>query len=486
MSQDLRDYLAGLERSGGLVAIRDKIDPRYELAAVLDLLEAGPAVRFDRVAGSSMPVIGNVVNSRARIATALGVPTQGIGSALIDAIARPIAPRLVETGACQTVDAAPDLTALPVPRFFQEETGPYLTAGVIAVRDVVSGERNLSFARLKVLGPTRAMLGVSPNHHLGKMAARAAQADQDLPIAVALGTHPAIMLAACLYLGFGDDELECAGRLLGAAVDVVRARTADILVPAAAELVLEGVVQPRKRIDEGLVSEFHGHYHNYGPGYLVELRAMTHRPDPLFQVIAPGLHQEHILLGAVSIAAGLQANLRELVPNIVEVAVPDTGAGRSSLVVSVRDIEPGQADRLIEAGLSLVSLIKQVVVVDATVDPWNAVAVEWARLWHARPERDYQILPDQRTDRSDPLARNLNIGKLGIDATAKHHERAEGWAIADVPEDAKRRAREVLKAAGIPIARSELVQGIDPTAGSWPAGAAGLLPRPEPTGRGSR
>lgn len=475
MSQDLRDYLAGLERSGNLVAIRSEIDPRHELAAVLDLLEAGPAVHFDRVAGSSMPVVGNVVNSRARIADALGVPTEGIGAALLDAIARPIAPRLVSTGPCQAIDAAPDLTVLPVPWFFEEETGPYLTAGVIAVRDVVSGERNLSFARLKVLGPTRAMLGVSPNHHLGRMARRAAAADTDLPIAVILGTHPAIMLAACLYLGFGEDELECAGRLLGAAADVVRARTADILIPADAELVLEGVVRPDERIDEGLVSEFHGRYHNYGPGYGFELRAMTHRPDPLFQVIAPGLHQEHILLGAVAIAAGLQAKLREFVPNMVEVAVPDTGAGRTSLVVSVRDIEPGQADRLIEEGLSLVSLIKQVVVVDAAVDPWNTDAVEWARLWHARPERDYQILPDQPTDRSDPLARNHSIGKLGIDATAKRGDRAEGWTFAGVPKDAERRAREVLKAAGIPIARSALVQGIEPSAGSWSAGAADLL-----------
>jgi len=475
MSRDLRGYLAELEQSGELVSIGPEVDPRFELAAVLDLLEAGPAVRFEQVTGSPMKVVGNVVSSRARTASALGVAPEGISRVLLEAIAAPMAPRFVEAGACQSVVRPADLTALPVPSFFQQETGPYVTAGVIAVRDVVSGERNLSFARLKVLDATRAMLGVSPNHHLGKMAARAADAGRDLPIAVVLGTHPAIMLAACLYLGFGDDELECAGTLLGAPVDVVRARTSDILVPADAELVLEGVVRPGERIHEGLVSEFHGRYHDYGPGYLVEFSTITHRPDPLFQVILPGLHQEHILLGAVAIAAGLQVKLRELVPGVVEVAVPDTGAGRTSLVVSVRDIQPGQADQLMEVGLSLVSLIKQVVVVDAAVDPWNAEAVEWARLWHARPERDYRILRDRRTDRSDALARNLTISKLGIDATAKFRERTEGWAFASVPDQAASSARDVLRAAGIAPAQSRLLQGIDVTAGSWPASADVIL-----------
>jgi 4-hydroxy-3-polyprenylbenzoate decarboxylase len=464
MSRSLRDHLTELSGSGDLVTIGETVDPAHELAALLHLLEAGPAVRLDDVAGSRMPVVGNVVNSRERIARALGLQSVAdISAALLDAVARPVpttpAPAGEPAPAQQVVEPA-NLGALPVPTFFEKETGAYITAGVILVQDVVSGERNLSFARFKVLDERRAMLGVSPNHHLGRMAQRAAEADVDLPIAVAIGTHPAVMLAACLYLGFGDDELECAGRLLGEPVEVVKAVTSGILVPADSELVLEGVVKPLELLEEGLVSEFHGRYHDYGPGYLVEFSTMTHRVDPLFQVIVPGLHQEHLLLGAVSIAAGLSAHLKRVAPNVVEVAVPDTGAGRTSAVVSVRGVKPGQAKQLIMAAMSAVSLIKQVVVVDAEVDPWNTEAVEWARLFHARPERDFLVVPGARTDRSDPLVQGFTIGKLGVDATAKPGERAEGWAFAHTPADAAERAGAVLRRAGLQPQQSPLVAGI--------------------------
>lgn len=460
MSADLRDYLDQVERAGEVVTISQPVDPRHELAGVLSLLEGGPAVRFDGVIGSAIPVVGNLVNSRERIARALGVDLDGISDALLGSIASPISPTLRETGRSQELVREGDLSALPIPTFFEKESGAYLTAGVILVRDALTGERNLSFARFKVLGPSSAMLGVSPNHHLGQMAKRAAEAGRDLPIAAAIGVHPAIMLAACLYLGFGDDELACAGALLGAPVDVVRAVNSDILVPADAEIVLEGVVNTTDLIEEGLVSEFHGRYHDYGPGLGVEFTTMTHRADPLFQVIVPGLHSEHLLLGAVSIAAGMRAHLQTLVPNIRDVAVPENAAGRTALVVAIDDVQPGQAEQIIHAGLTAVKLIKQVIVVDGDIDPWNADAVEWARLSHARPERDFVILPHQRTDRSDPLSHDLHLGKLGVDATAKPGERVEGWDFAHVPHDAKRRAAAVLAEAGLIPAQSRLVSGI--------------------------
>lgn len=460
MSASLRTYLDQLESVGDLVRIDETVDRAGRLPAVLSLTEGGPAVRFERVEGSGLPVVGNVLTSRDRIARALGVAENGISDALLDAIARPLPPRVVPSAPCQEVVRDADLSTLPVPRFFERETGAYITAGVIVVQDVITGERNLSFARFKVLGDTTAMLGVSPNHHLGRMAARARDAGVDLPIAVVIGSHPAVMLAACLYLGFGDDELECAGRLLGTAVDVVKAVDSDLLVPADSEIVLEGVVKPDSLVEEGLVSEFHGRYHDYGPGILVEFTRITHRRDPLFQVIVPGLHQEHLLLGAVSIAAGLRSQLRRALPNVVDVAIPDTGAGRTSAVVSIRNAGPGQAKQAMMACFSAVSLIKQVVVVDEQIDVWNTEAVEWARLSQARPERDFLVVPDARTDRSDPLARSLLVGKLGVDATAKAGERAEGWEFARVSRESEEAAAALLARAGIAQARSTLLSGI--------------------------
>jgi len=460
VSASLRDFIAGLEQVGELLDLDEPLSTDFELAGALSLLEAGPALRCTPSGPFSMRVVGNVVNSRARIARALRVPQERVSDALLRAIAEPLPPRRIELGPCQEVIRDPDLATLPIPRFFSKETGRYITAGVILVRDVITGQGNMSFARLKVLGPTTAMLGVSPNHHLGKMAARAAVAGRDLPIAVAVGTHPGVMLAACLYLAFGDDELQCAGRLLGAPVDVVRAIDSEIDVPADSELILEGVVKAGQSVEEGLVSEFHGRYHDYGQGYVVEFTRITHRHDALFQVIIPGLHQEHILLGAVPIAAGLKAQLQRRVPGVVDVAVPDTGAGRTTAVVSISHPGPGQAHQAMMACFSAVSLIKQVVVVDADIDVWSHEAVEWARVFHTRPERDLLIIEGARSDRSDPLARELTLGKLGVDATRKPGERAEGWAFARVPDDAMDRASQVLSAAQVNAARSPLLRGI--------------------------
>lgn len=460
MSQSLRDYLALLSQRGQLNVIDESVDAEFDLAAVLSLTEDGPATRFDRVKDSSYPVVGNVVNSRERVALALGVGQEEISEALTGSIAKPLPTRLLESGPCQEIIEDLAFGALPIPRFFEQETGRYITAGVILATDLSTGVRNMSFARFKILDETRAMLGVSPNHHLGKMAKRAAELGEPFPIAVAIGTHPAIMIAACLYLGFGDDELECAGRLLGEPIDVVKATQSDNLVPADAEMVLEGFIKPGETIEEGLVSEFHGHHHDYGPGLIVEFTKLTRRREPLFQTILPGLHQEHLLLGAVAIASGLRSQLQRIVPQVVDVAVPLTGAGRTTAVVSTRSLTPGQSRQLMMACFSSVSLIKQVTVVDSEIDPWNTDAVEWARVFHARTERDYLMIPDARTDRSDPLSRNLTIGKVGIDATAKPGDRAEGWSFARPPLVSRRRAEELLSRAGLPASTSPLVAGI--------------------------
>ncbi|MCI2012464.1 MAG: UbiD family decarboxylase [Ancrocorticia sp.] len=459
MSASLRDYLRVLADRGELVTIDEQVCPEADLGAVLALLEAGPAVIARHVGDHAMPVVGNVVTSRQRAALALGVSEQSVSEVLTASIGSPIEPNVVSSGPCCDVREAADLTRLPIPTFFPRETGPYITAGVIAVRDVETGQRNLSFARFKVLDANHAMLGVSPNHHLGKMAERALARGSTLPIAVAIGVHPAISLAACLYMNFGDDELASAGALLGAPVDVVETDS-GIRVPADAELVLEGVVHPEQKVREGLVSEFHGRYHDYGEGYVVEFEHMRRRQNPYFQVILPSLHQEHILLGALSIAASLKATLQQLIPGVVDVAVPDVGAGRTSAIVSIKNAGPGVPQQAMMACFSHVSLIKQVIVVDAEVDPWNTASVEWARLCHARPERDYLVVPHARTDRSDPLVATLTVGKLGVDATVKAGDRAEGWAFARSSDEALVNAASILRRAGVVAAPSQLMEGI--------------------------
>jgi 2,5-furandicarboxylate decarboxylase 1 len=149
------------------------------------------------------------------------------------------------------------------------------------------------------------------------------------------------------------------------------------MVPADAEIVLEGRIDARHPLEEGLVSEYHGMYEDYGPGYLATFSALTRRNDAIFQMIEPGYHREHVLLGALPIAASLLSAVSAVVPNVRDVAVTEAGAGRTDVVIQIAEPRPGQARRAMFAAFAAVSLVKRVTVVDVDIDPWDAVAVDW-------------------------------------------------------------------------------------------------------------
>jgi 4-hydroxy-3-polyprenylbenzoate decarboxylase len=443
--QSMRAWLASLEDRGQLRTITALVGLDYEIAACLAEADRGPALRFERVAGHAMPVVGNLLNGLSWFAAAVGVSTATLQSRIIAAIDKPLRPRITDAAACQQhVVSNPELTReLPIPRFFEHETGPYITAGAIVAKDSLTGRANLSIARLKPLGGNRAMVGIAPNHHLAVLARATRERGQKLDIAVTVGNHPAVLLAACLYLQLGEDELEVAGGLLGEPIEAVRCLSSDLVVPAQCECVLEGTLDLDQEIDEGPVSEFHGLYENYGRGVVATFSRLTRRADAIFQVVLPGYHPEHCLLGGVAIAAGLARVARASVVCVTQVAVGFGGAGRLHAVVALKDPRPGDARKVMFAIWAAVNLIKRVIVVDDDIDPWDIEQVDWAMATRSRPERDLIVIPGVRADRSEPLDEAGVITKLGIDATRRAQDRAD-WRWAQPPADAIKKARELL------------------------------------------
>jgi 2,5-furandicarboxylate decarboxylase 1 len=448
--QSMRAFLSALEDSGDLVTITQPVDLDYEIAGCLAETSSGPALRFSNIKGGgdvrAMTIVGNLLNSLPRFALALGNTTSTLQASLIEAIEKPLPHRVVSSASCQEeIVAEPALaTELPIPRFFEKEGGPYITAGAIVAKDRVSGATNLSIARLMPLDGNRAFVGIAPNHHLAILARAAHARGEKLDVAVAIGNHPAVLIAACLYLGLGDDELPIAGALLGEPLEVVRCTQSDLLVPAQCECVLEGTLDAGEPFTEGPVSEFHGMYENYGVGIVATFSRLTRRRDAIFQVVLPGYHPEHCLLGGVAIAAGLFRVVRNAVPSVCEVAVGIGGAGRLHAVVSLRAPRAGDARKAMFAVWAAVNLIKQVIVVDEDIDPWNALQVEWATATRTKPDRDFVIIPAVRADRSEPLDQDGTITKLGIDATRRQGDRLD-WALAEPPAAAMMRARDILR-----------------------------------------
>jgi 4-hydroxy-3-polyprenylbenzoate decarboxylase len=451
-AQSLRPFLSQLQQGGALLRVSDPVSPHFELSAWLAELarqpHGGPAVQFDNVKGARLRAVGNLLGSRERIAQALGLPVDRLQERIIAAAAHGLAPTPVTGAPCQEVVLRdPDLAReLPVPTFFPRETGAYITAGVIIARDRLTGRGNASYARLKLLDANRAMIGIAPNHHLAVLARAAHARGEQLPLAVCIGNHPAVLIAAALYLRLGEDELEAAGALLGEALRTVKCKSSELAVPAGCEIVLEGSINMGQSHEEVLVSEYHGMYEAYGAGSIVTFDCMTRRADALFQVIQPGYYPEHVLLGGVPIAAGIAAALRDAALPVREVAVGMGGAGRLKAVVSLTSPRAGDAQKAMLAAFAQVNLVKHVTVVDDDIDPWNGEQVEWAVSTRLRAERDLLIVPGARTDRSEPIKQGGVIAKLGMDATRKSLDRAD-WERALPPDGMARKVGEQVRAA---------------------------------------
>jgi 2,5-furandicarboxylate decarboxylase 1 len=337
-----------------------------------------------------------------------------------------------------------DLVALlPVPTWFEHETGPYITAGVIVAKDPETGRRNVSIARLRLDGDGRVMVGIAKNHHLNLLAEKARKLSQTLPIAVAIGNHPAVLLGSQMYLGLGDDEYDVIGGLLGEPLQLVKCLIVPLEVPAGAEIVLEGFIDAGDLVQEGPVSEFHGFYVNYGPGSGGTISCVTHRSDAIYQAILPGYAPEHCLLGAIAIEAVCCEALRRVIPSVRRVLVTDGGMGRLHAVITMHRPRLGEGKRAIILAMGQINLFKLVIVVEDDIDPEDAAQVEWSLAARFRGDEDLVVMPGMKADRCDPLHRNLTVTKIGLVAATRpgDGERESRSEFTRAPADVLARVR---------------------------------------------
>jgi len=209
--------------------------------------------------------------------------------------------------------------------------------------------------------------------------------------------------------------------------------------------VLEGTIDQNEMVEEGPVSEYHGMYVCYKRGPVVTFHHLSRRHDALFQVVQPGFHPEHLLIGAVAIGATTGRAVGAAVPSFERLIVTEAGCGRLSAIVVLREPLPGDARKAMFAAWASVNLLKNVVVVDADIDPLDPAQVDWAINTRTRFERDLVVVPGVRADRSDPIAADGLIAKLGIDATRTAGDR-DDWTIAAPPHQVLERVRAELRA----------------------------------------
>jgi UbiD family decarboxylase len=447
--QSMRGFLAALEASGDLHRVTRSVDARFEVASVLSLREHGPAQLFERVGNHAMPVVGNLLNSRARFARAFGVARDELHGFCVAALRDPLLPVMTERGLAQEVVHRTDIDLarlLPVPTWFEREAGSYITAGVIVAKDPETGRRNVSIARLRLEGGARLMAGIARNHHLYLLAEKAQALGRPLEIAVAIGNHPAVLLGSQMYVDLGDDEFAIASAMLREPIRLLKCRTVDLEVPADAEIVLEGELRPDHLIEEGPVSEFPGFYVSYGPGIAVEITCVTQRADAIYQVVLPGFAPEHCLLGAIAIEAVLLRALQRVIPAVRRVLVTDGGMGRLHAIITMQRPRLGEGKRAVLLAMGQVNLLKLVIVVEDDVDPEDWRQVEWSLAARFRGHEDLIVLPGVKADRCDPVHEDSVVTKIGMIATMRPGDGAAGSRseLARPPRDVLERVRREL------------------------------------------
>jgi 2,5-furandicarboxylate decarboxylase 1 len=454
MSKDLRSFLDQLQEQdpSNIVRISREVDPILQLTGILRRLQfegRTPAVLYENVRGTTIPVLANLLATRERLGLALGTTGPGLVAEYMSRQGRSIPPERVEGGpVCEVVRAgdAADLLELPQIVHCGDDAGAYLSSAVAIARNPETGVYNAGIYRTQIAGPRKLRINISAAAHLMHLLTLAERRGEPLEVAWVVGHHPALLMSSQSRGSLEQDEIATAGGMIGEAVRMAPARTLAMDVPADAEIVIEGRILPEVREMEGPFGEFTW---TLGPAVMnpvAEVTAITMRRDPIYLDVFSA-HPEHNLIGVVGRESTVFGRTKAAMPAVRAVTLPMSGTARFTAYVSVGPSHPAAGRQAALATLAADPIIKLVVIVDDDIDVYSDADVLWAVATRVQPDHDVIILPDQWVNELDPSAHHpLDASKRGgmngrwiIDAT-----RPLGLPVqprADVPEEVWRGIR---------------------------------------------
>ncbi|HOJ21536.1 MAG TPA: menaquinone biosynthesis decarboxylase [Armatimonadota bacterium] len=447
--RDLKEFVKILRERGELKEIQTEVDPHLEITEITDRVvkRQGPALLFTNVKGHRWPVLTNAFGTMERMALALGAESIDALAAEIAELLEPRVPatlvgklqmlprlkvladmaaRTVASGPCQEVviTDSPSLDLLPIIQCWPLDGGPYITLPVVITKHPERGTRNVGMYRLQKFDART--LGMHWQRHKGGAEHyRVAEAlGRRLEVAIALGPDPAVTYAATAPLPDEMDELMLAGYLRKRPVELVKCRTIDLEVPANAQIVLEGYVEPGERRREGPFGDHTGFYSLADDYPVFHLTAITHQRDPIYPTTVVGVPpMEDGPIGKATERLFLPL-IRKTVPEIVDLNLPVEGAFHNLAIVSIEKRYPGHARKVMHAiwGLGQLMTTKIVVVVDKECNVHDIGEVIWRVGANLDPRRDV-VLSEGPTDVLDHASQMPDWGgKLGLDATRKWPE----------------------------------------------------------------
>ncbi len=453
--RDLREFLAQLEARGELKRIAAEIDPRFEMTEIGDrvLRQGGPALLFEHPKGHTIAVLANLFGTPARVALAMGQESiaalREVGR-LLAALKEPepprglkhawentlpmlkrlldMAPKEVRGAPCQDViweGKELDLARLPIQTCWPGDVGPLITWGLVVTRGPRKTRQNLGIYRQQVIGPNRLIMRWLAQRG-GALDFREHQErhrGEPFPVAVVLGADPATLLAAVTPVPDTLSEFQFAGLLRGARTEVTRCLGLDLMVPAEAEMVLEGHIHPDETALEGPFGDHTGYYNEVERFPVFRLERITLRRDPIYHSTYTGKPPDEPAVLGVALNEVFVPILQKQFPEILDFYLPPEGCSYRLAVVSIKKQYPGHAKRVmfgIWSFLRQFMYTKVILVVDEDIDVRDWKEVVWAWTTRSDPARDTLLVENTPIDYLDFASPVAGLGsKMGIDATNK-------------------------------------------------------------------
>lgn len=484
--KDLREFITLLEAEGELKRITVPVDPNLEITEICDrtLRAGGPALLFENPIGSSIPLLGNLFGNTRRIALAMGQQDlQGLRDVgtLLAFLKEPtppkgwkdiwqnlptykqvlnIAPSVRKSAPCQDVvinEADVDLGMLPVQTCWPGDAGPLVTWPLVITRGPEKERQNLGIYRMQVIGKNRLIMRWL-SHRGGALDFRDWQLKhpgEGFPVSIAIGADPATILATVTPIPDTLSEYAFAGLLRGSKTEVIKCLTNDLQVPASAEFVLEGVIEPDDMADEGPFGDHTGYYNEVDRFPVFTVKKITHRKDPIYHSTYTGRPPDEPAMLGVALNEVFVPLLQKQYPEIVDFYLPPEGCSYRLAVISIRKQYPGHAKRVMMGAWSFLRQFmytKFVIVTDEDVDIRNWHDVIWAMTTRMDPARDTIMIENTPIDYLDFASPVSGLGsKIGMDATNKwpgESTREWGTPIA-MDEAVKRKVDDLWDELGI-------------------------------------
>ncbi|MEE2822633.1 MAG: UbiD family decarboxylase [Acidobacteriota bacterium] len=394
-AQQVIDHLPGTIKQ-----VNHTVNPRFGCTALAEKFARKneyPALFFPRIRGSRLPLIINLMSTYERLALALETTPLDMVTTYGNRLAKGVTPIEVTSEEApvkeiiwQGKDA--DLTRLPIPVHNADDAGPFITGGVGITRDLETGELNAGLYRHQVFDKQELGVWFIATHHGAYIHRAYEEQNKPLPIAIAIGHHPAFLMGVISRLHGIGGELEAAGALLEEPVRLVKAETSNLLVPADAEIVIEGEVVPKLRREEGPFGEWPGHYMAGGPKPIIRVSTITLRSDAIYQDIFSA-NQEHLVIGSLPRMGSIYRAVKAVVPGVHSVNVP--AHSRMHCYISLKKSRDTEVKKAAFAALNTEpENLKMIVVVDSDINVFNDGDVMWAIGTRFDAAKDLLVIPD--------------------------------------------------------------------------------------------